>query len=168
MDNIIEFGDPEKEENPGNQKRFWSYIKSLRKDTSGESPLKENGKMHADPKDKAAILNRQYESVCTKEDISTTIPQPASNSIPSMPDINISEEGVFKLLLKINPNKACGPDLITARILIYQEKYHLFGPDSSKAHSTMVMSQQIGSIPPLLQFSRKETDLRPAIIYPFP
>ena len=105
MDNIIEFGDPEKDENPGNQKRFWSYIKSLRKDTR-------------DPKDKAAILNRQYEFACTKEDTSTIIPQPASNSIPSMPDINISDEGVFKLLLKINPNKACEPDLITARILI--------------------------------------------------
>jgi hypothetical protein len=34
-----------------------------------------------------------------------------------MPDINITEEGVLKLLLKINPNKACGPDLITTRIL---------------------------------------------------
>jgi hypothetical protein len=29
-----------------------------------------------------------------------------------MPDINISDEGVFKLLLKINPNKACEPDLL--------------------------------------------------------
>jgi hypothetical protein len=37
VDNIIEFGDPEKDENPGKQKRFWSHIKSLRKDTSGVS-----------------------------------------------------------------------------------------------------------------------------------
>jgi hypothetical protein len=117
VDNIIEFGDPEKYENPGKQKRFWSYIKSLRKDTSGVSLLKENGKMHADPKDKADILNRQSESVFTKEDTSTTIPKPAGNPFPSMPDINISGEGVLKLLLKINPNKVCGPDLITARIL---------------------------------------------------
>jgi hypothetical protein len=50
--------------------------------------------MHADPKDKA-ILNRQYESVFTKEDTSTIIPKPAGNSIPSVPDINISEEGVL-------------------------------------------------------------------------
>ena len=71
----------------------------------------------ADPKDKADILNRQSESVFTKEDTSTTIPKPAGNPFPSMPDINITEEGVLKLLLKINPNKACGPDLITARIL---------------------------------------------------
>ena len=82
--------------------------------------------MHADPKDKADILNRQYKSVFTKEDTSTTIPKPASNCFQSMPDINISEEGVLKLLLKINLNKPCGPDLITARILTYQEKSHLF------------------------------------------
>jgi hypothetical protein len=50
VDNIIEFGDPEKDENPGKQKRFWSYIKLLRKDTSGVSPLKENGKMHGGSK----------------------------------------------------------------------------------------------------------------------
>jgi hypothetical protein len=50
VDNIIEFGHPEKDENPGKQKRFWSYIKLLRKDTSGVSPLKENGKMHGGSK----------------------------------------------------------------------------------------------------------------------
>jgi hypothetical protein len=43
VNNIFEFGDPEKDENPGKQTRFWSYIKSLRKDTRGVSPLKENG-----------------------------------------------------------------------------------------------------------------------------
>ena len=41
------------------QKRFWSFIKSRRKDNVGIAPLKENGIMHADPKDKANILNRQ-------------------------------------------------------------------------------------------------------------
>ena len=34
-----------------------------------------------------------------------------------MPDIDISREGVLKLLKKINPNKASGPDMIAARIL---------------------------------------------------
>ena len=36
---------------------------------------------------------------------------------PSMPDITVTKEGVEKLLKKINPNKACGPDMIPARIL---------------------------------------------------
>ena len=34
-----------------------------------------------------------------------------------MPDIIVTEEGVAKLLRRINPNKACGPDMIPARIL---------------------------------------------------
>ena len=65
--------------------------------------------MHADPIDKADILNRKYESVFTKEDI-TNIPKPAGTSYPSMPNIKVKEEGVKQLLQKKNPKKACGSD----------------------------------------------------------
>jgi hypothetical protein len=34
-----------------------------------------------------------------------------------MPEITVSIEGVQKLLQKLNPQKACGPDQIPARIL---------------------------------------------------
>ena len=67
IDNIIEVGDPDQEQQP-KQKRFWAYIKSLRKDSSEIAPLKDNGTFHANPKDKADILNRQYESTWTKDD----------------------------------------------------------------------------------------------------
>ena len=76
-------------------------------DNCGVAPLKENGKMHADPKDKANILNRQYESTFTRED--TYIPQPRGEPCSPMPDIIVTEEGVAKLLRRINPNIACGP-----------------------------------------------------------
>jgi hypothetical protein len=36
---------------------------------------------------------------------------------PSMRDITITEEGVQKLLERLNPKKACGPDNLTARFL---------------------------------------------------
>ena len=104
---------------PCKQKRFWSFIKSLRKDSSGMAPLKEkleNGKMHADPKDKTNILNRQYESVYTKEDTNND-PSPSGQPYQPMEEITVTEHGVRKLLLKINPRKACGPDMISARIL---------------------------------------------------
>ena len=65
VDNLIEIDNPDSDEKPNKQKRFWSYVKALRKDNSGVAPLKDRGKMHADPKDKADILNRQYESVFT-------------------------------------------------------------------------------------------------------
>ena len=63
VENIIDLGDPESDHRPSKQKRFWSFIKSLRKDSYGVAPLKEKGKMHADSRDKTNILNRQYESV---------------------------------------------------------------------------------------------------------
>ena len=116
VENLIDVGDENSEQRPGKQKRFWSYIKSLRKDNSGVAPLKENGKMHADPLDKSNILNRQYESTFTQED-ETNIPQPEGCPYPPMPDIEIGRDGVLKLLKKINPNKASGPDMIPARIL---------------------------------------------------
>ena len=68
LDKMLDFGDPETEHQSGKMKRFWSFVKSLRKDNSGVAPLKDQGKMHADPVDKANILNRQYESVFTKEE----------------------------------------------------------------------------------------------------
>ena len=116
VDNLIEIGNPDSDENPNKQKRFWSYVNALRKDNSGVIPLKDSEKMNADTKDKADILNRKYESVFTKEDI-TNIPNPAGISYPSMPNIKVKEEGVKQLLQKTNPNKACGSDLIASRIL---------------------------------------------------
>ena len=98
-------------------KRFWSFVKSLRKDNSGVAPLKDQGKMHADPVDKANILNRQYESVFTKEEEEEDTPVLQGNPYPEMPNITICQEGVQKLLKKINPHKASGPDMILARIL---------------------------------------------------
>ena len=116
INNIIEIGDPDQEDRPPKQKRFWSYIKSLRKDTNGIAPLKDVGILHADAKDKADILNRQYQSVFTNEDTSD-IPTPDGKPYSSMPEITVSIEGVQKLLQKLNPQKACGPDQIPARIL---------------------------------------------------
>ena len=44
-------------------------------------------------------------------------PTPEGQPFPAMPEISVTKEGVFKLLLKLNPNKATGPDLLPARIL---------------------------------------------------
>ena len=75
VNNIIETGDPNDEHYP-KQKRFWSYIKSLRKDSTGIAPLKDNGRLFNVSKDKADILNRQYQSVFTHEDPDSSIPDP--------------------------------------------------------------------------------------------
>ena len=96
-------------------KRFWSYIKSLKVDNIGIPTLNNNNKLESDNRLKAEILNSQFKSVFTQENVH--LPQEPSTNIPPMSDIIITTEGVAKLLHGLNPNKATGPDDIPARIL---------------------------------------------------
>ena len=66
--------------------------------------------MHADLKDRTNILNRQYVSVYTREDTSN-VPSPSGQPYQPMEEIVITEQGVRKLLQKMTPRKACGPDM---------------------------------------------------------
>ena len=59
--NIIEVGDQDSACQL-KQKRFWSYIKSLCKDSSGIAPLKDNRRLLNTPTDKTHILNHLYHS----------------------------------------------------------------------------------------------------------
>ena len=100
----------------GNHKPFWRYVKSQRQDNCGVSPLKWNGELHSDSKDKAQILNDQFSSVFTKDEqhAKTVLEGP---SLPPLAGLNISEKGVAKLLKEIDPSNAGGPDEVPCRIL---------------------------------------------------
>ena len=50
-----------------NPKKFWSFIKSKRADSSGVSPLRREGILFSDSNAKANILNDQLTSVCSTE-----------------------------------------------------------------------------------------------------
>ena len=52
----------------------------------------------------------------SQEDIND-IPEPDVPDYPAMPEIHVSEEGVYKLLSDLNVNKASGPDLIPSKML---------------------------------------------------
>ena len=119
INDIIETGDLENDHQPLKQKRFWHYIKSLWKDSTGIAPLNDNGCLFNASKDKADILNRQYQSVFMQEDPGSPIPHPDGDPFPDSKDIKctVSEEGVRKPLLKSNPRKTSGPDMISARFL---------------------------------------------------
>ena len=106
------------------KKKFWSFIKARRTETVGISPLKEAGKLISEPKEQAWILNTQFHSVFSPKDTITAeefeLRRPPGPNLPDYPscgDISITEDGVRKLLLNLNPNKACGPDGITPRLL---------------------------------------------------
>ena len=54
------------------KKRFWSYIKTKRKDNTGIAPLKDGETICTNTKQKACDLNDQFQSVFTTEDLSNT------------------------------------------------------------------------------------------------
>jgi hypothetical protein len=98
-------------------KKFWKYVKSIRRDSTGTSPLKKDGITSSDPTTKANILNDQFSSVFTREDLSS-IPEIIGPS--QYPDINflqIHPKGVCKLLKDLNPHKAAGPDNVAPTLL---------------------------------------------------
>ena len=117
INGIIGAEDPEVDR-PPKQKRFWTYIKSLCKDSTGVAPLKDNGRLFNAPKDKADILNRQYQSVFTQEEPGISAPDPDGDPYPDMDNITVTEEGVRKLLQRRSPRKATGTDMLPARILM--------------------------------------------------
>ena len=72
-------------------KRFWSFMKTWKKDSSGVSCLKDNGILKTGNKDNADIISKK--------------------------DMSIDSSGVRKLLDHLNPHKTSGPDRLSARVL---------------------------------------------------
>ncbi|XP_072047020.1 uncharacterized protein [Amphiura filiformis] len=98
-------------------KKFWSLIKSLKNDSFGIPTLKSVvGCNITENKEKAEVMNDQFQSVFTQENMNN-VPSITSTQFPPMPDIDISTDGVTKLLLDLDMTKATGPDEIPARIL---------------------------------------------------
>lgn len=52
-----------------NLKRFWSYVKQLKKEEPGITDFEINGSIISDNKSKAEILNNQFSNVFTQEDL---------------------------------------------------------------------------------------------------
>ena len=104
---------------------FGDTIKVKRQDnTSGISPLTHNNKTVTDSQGKANILNSQFKSVFTTKDLDS-LPQMGESPFPDVQNIQVSPEGICKLLKDINVTKATGPDLVPARIMKEWQKNYL-------------------------------------------
>ena len=90
-------------------KKFWSFVKSLKKDAFGINSLRENGILKTDTLDKANFCNRQFESAFTRES-DTEIPSIGTSPFSPMGEITVDPKGVLKLLNNLNKHKASGPD----------------------------------------------------------
>ena len=97
-------------------KPFWKFIKAKRQDNVGVAPIKDQGILYSENEDKAELINKQFESVFTREDV-TNIPQLEGTPYTDISDLVITTLGVEKLLKDLATSKASGPDLIPNRFL---------------------------------------------------
>ena len=99
-----------------NTNKFWKITKSKKVDNTRIPPLNHNNTTIHDSKEKTEIFNKYFHSVNTQEDL-TNILSMKGDPTPDITPINITSEGVRELLLKLEANKASGPDHIPARLL---------------------------------------------------
>ena len=114
-------------------KRFWTYIKHRRSDNVGVSSLKSEGKLYSHLNDKADILNKQFQSVfsssesVSEEEFSKSYPMPTTeDQLPVIGAIDITLNGIFKLLKDLNLTKSPRPDNLSPKVL--KEIANDFGP----------------------------------------
>ncbi|XP_048579337.1 uncharacterized protein LOC116615558 [Nematostella vectensis] len=99
-------------------KRFWNYIKSKRQDSVGIPALKVNNVIVSESKAKAEALNNYFKSVFCRDSPDNASPNlPPKDNITPLGNITVTVNGAIKLIDKLKPNKACGPDKVSARIL---------------------------------------------------
>ncbi|MCG8116962.1 MAG: reverse transcriptase domain-containing protein, partial [Candidatus Thiodiazotropha endolucinida] len=108
--------DPDSPQKSVKVKKFWSFVKSLKKEAFGITSLRENGILKTDSRDKANICNKQFQSAFTRE-TDGELPTKGTSPFPSMGDITVDPNGVAKLLGKLKIHKASGPDGLNARVL---------------------------------------------------
>ena len=102
-----------------NPKKLWKYIKSKLKTKTGISPLlKPDKTLTKDEQEKAEVLSNYFATVL-EEEPPGAIPNlpPRKLVTPPLENITITEEKVLKKLKKLNPNKSCGPDQITPKLI---------------------------------------------------
>ena len=122
-----------------NTKKLFSYLNNCRQDSQGSSPPKKDDQLSStDNFQKANLLNEQFQSVFTPKSPLTlkqlssqkvqdlqesghnspeSVPTETRNKYNSMQALNISVNGIMKLLQGLKPDKASGPDRIKPLLL---------------------------------------------------
>jgi hypothetical protein len=139
LENMLEINTDASSKPKPNLKQMYTMIKHAKQESFAIPPMKFENELHVDDIAKANALNKQFQSVFSNKSPLSLASickmklaeqyQPAEQHqhpqsedtenahIPSMPDIDISEKGIEKLLKNLNPGKACGPDCIKPIVL---------------------------------------------------
>ena len=103
---------------PENPKRFYNYTRSFTRSSSTVEQLEVNGEKVYDDRGKADCLNSFFSSVLTEESpLRQTLPIKTDRCEKSTRFSPFTEEQVRNKLLKLKPNKSCGPDGIHVNVL---------------------------------------------------
>ena len=113
IDNIIDYLEEDNiSERESKQKKFWSFLKLMRKDSSGVAPCVVMATLSPMPptKQPSSITNLVRYSPKNPEDQCQT--KGLYSLFPAMPDIDLSTSGVQKLLDNLKPHKASIPSMV--------------------------------------------------------
>ena len=98
-----------------NSKKFYSFFKARKQDTTGITTLLHNDSLVTLPHEKAHALNTQFQSVFTHEH--ADLPDMPTSPYTTITPLIIHTQGVEKLLSEVDIHKATGPDNTPCRIL---------------------------------------------------
>ena len=99
-------------------KLFWRYVNSQRNSNSNIPDLKrEDGTLTSNDAEKAELLNKQFTSVYTDEDVNNLPILEPLPIISNLDNIEIHQAEVKKLLKNLRTQKSCGPDKVHPYLL---------------------------------------------------
>jgi len=135
-------------------KKFWSFIKSNKKDQCNIPPINCNQEILTDSHLKSNALNDYFTSVFIQEDL-CSLPKMNNSPFPEISNISVSE-GVANLLNNLTTHKATRPDSILHIFLRnYHMKLYLYWLKIFNPHSVKVCCLQNGNLPMLFLFLRR-------------
>ena len=101
-----------------NPNKFYNYTRSFTRSSSTVEQLDVNGEKVYDDRGKSESLNTFFESVLTEESpMRQTLPIKTERCENSTQFSPFTEEQVMNKLVKLKPNKSCGPDGIHVNVL---------------------------------------------------
>jgi len=100
-----------------NPKLFWRWANSVKRHCDTLPPLQSpSGNISDDTRN---IFNHYFKAVFTVEDLTGLDDLKSSTSFlsPILDTVTFTPEDVYQELIKLNPSKACGPDLLPSSLL---------------------------------------------------
>ena len=101
-----------------NPKRYWSFLKCVTNKSSVSPVLRaSDGNTVTDDQGRAELLSQAFSAKFTQPNV-TVLPEAPDFDIDNLSRLHVSEAAVRTALEAVPVNKACGPDNISARIIV--------------------------------------------------